>query len=186
MFICLLELIVILGILSLIFGLGETIVAGLIAFVGAVIGGGITYFGVNKTLKHRNSELFLQNATERLASLDYLVSVFKVYLNEAFVHEIAVAEKKVVYTKAKLLIQRFYGSIIDNNEAFYKNLTFDEVEILMFHTKTVNYLAAKKHLTDEDIAKAIKVIREVFNVLHVSKGKLKTKYYRLKKESELL
>ncbi len=47
-------------ILNLIFNWDTTIIAGIIGFFGAVLGGVITYVGVNKTLRHRDRELFLE------------------------------------------------------------------------------------------------------------------------------
>lgn len=64
-----------------------TIIAGAIGFVGAFLGGVITYLGVNKTLRHRNIELFLETATEKLIIADDFIQNFKVYVNNAFFYE---------------------------------------------------------------------------------------------------
>lgn len=55
--ILLVDIIIYAGLIKLFFNGDVTIIAGVIAFIGAVIGGIITYLGVNKTLHHRDREL---------------------------------------------------------------------------------------------------------------------------------
>ncbi|NQD50700.1 hypothetical protein HP440_09310 [Bacillus altitudinis] len=59
------DLILYTGLLNLFFEDKETLWAGIIGFTGAIIGGGITYYGIRMQLNHRDREVFIQSAQAR-------------------------------------------------------------------------------------------------------------------------
>lgn len=67
----LIDILLILGIIKLLFGWGDSIIGGILGFMG-VLGGAITYIGVRKTLQHRDREIFMASATEKLMINDDL------------------------------------------------------------------------------------------------------------------
>ncbi len=67
------DLILYTGILSLFFEDKETLWAGIIGFTGAIIGGGITYYGIRMQINHRDREVFIQSVQARTDIIrDYL------------------------------------------------------------------------------------------------------------------
>lgn len=160
-----------------------TIIAGIIGFVGAVIGGAITYYGVNKTLRHRDRELFLETATEKLIFADDLIQIHKEYLNTAFVYENFKGnmDGDALNNMVKKLLQDFYASIQSRNAELYKSLEYDEITIILLHQKSIAALLTKK-FGEEERKEAIEKIRNVFNVFLVSKSKLENNYFKYKKQ----
>ncbi|MCY8672604.1 hypothetical protein P9D31_14615 [Bacillus haynesii] len=64
----------------------ETIIAGVIGFIGALLGGVITYAGVRLQISHRDKELFLSTATERLYTLSLLYDKYLSYNGRAILY----------------------------------------------------------------------------------------------------
>ena len=123
-------------ILNLTFKWDTTIIAGIISFIGAVLGGVITYFGVNKTLRHRNRELFLETATEKLILSDDLIQKHKTYLNAAFLYEnagnVGNMESNAINEEVQRLLKEFYESLQLSNKDLYKTMDYDKLNNLMF------------------------------------------------------
>lgn len=71
-FTLLINLIGFLGVISVVFSLSDTIIAGVIAFLGAMLGGFITYLGVKLSLDYRDRELFLQSFNLKM----HTISIF--------------------------------------------------------------------------------------------------------------
>lgn len=76
--------------------LEKEIIAAIIGFIGSVLGGIITLVGVHLTLKHRDRELFLTSATEKLLAVDHLINNLKVYLNSCFFYEHSLLEQELI------------------------------------------------------------------------------------------
>ncbi|MGI8351690.1 hypothetical protein NiCM35_18205 [Niallia circulans] len=163
-----------------------TIIAGVIGFVGAVLGGAITYYGVNKTLRHRNIELFLETATEKLLLVDELIQNFKANRDNAFFYEHSKGfmDHDERNARIKELLEEFQGSLISRNPDIYKSMDYDEVQIIMFHQKSIAALITKQKFGDKESAIAIDNIKQVCNEFNIAKEKLQKKYYRYKKETE--
>lgn len=175
------DLLIYTGLIKIFFDGSDTIIAGVIGFVGAVLGGVITYRGVNKTLKHRNREVFLSTATEKLAVIDQLITTYQKYLNSAFIYEYAATERGERDQVVLALLRDFYEQISNDKEKFYKNMTYDEATIINFHIKTIRLLMHKSDLNKGEIAKGIEVIRSIFDVFLISQKKLERKYYEYSK-----
>lgn len=173
-------------ILNLIFNWDTTIIAGIISFIGSVFGGVITYFGVNKTLRHRDRELFLETATEKLILSDDLIQKHKKYLNSAFLYEnegnVGNMEPNAINKGVQNLLKEFYESLELRNKDFYKTMDYDDLKILMFHQKTMSFLVLKTNFNEEDRKDSIEKIRSVFNIFNVNKEKLEENYYKNKRE----
>lgn len=167
-------------ILNELFNWDPTIIAGSIGFIGAILGGAITYYGVNKTLKHRDRELFLETATEKLLALENLIDQHSEYLNRAFFYENSFSDKESRKHIIKQLLGEFLESLQRNVNQINKNMTYDEITIIRFHKKSITALYNKKSFSIEDSDKSVEKIREVFKVLTVSKDRLQKKYYKYK------
>ncbi|EIM05015.1 hypothetical protein A1A1_18342 [Planococcus antarcticus DSM 14505] len=168
------------GLINMFFEDKETIIAGVIAFFGAIIGGVITYLGVNKTLKHRDKELFLNSATEKLMLLEILIDTYKGSLNQMLFAEIYLDKKadtsqvnKVILSEAKEFVER----LKNDKEKMYKSMEYEQIQIITFHQKTLEGLTRKNIYTDEDARESIEKIRSVFHSFDLSKKELESKYY---------
>ncbi|WP_272031234.1 hypothetical protein [Oceanobacillus kimchii] len=176
------EIIVILGYFSIVIGWSDTLIAGIIAFIGAVLGGGVTYLGVRITLKHRDKELFLQNASERLAALEYLNSIYGKELNEVSLIEKNYLENGFNEHYVRVYVQEFKQILSDQRNLMYKNLTFEENEILDLYIKSIDSLSKRRTLREEDVTDVIDKVRLVFEVIYRSRDTLRKNYYKYKKE----
>lgn len=172
------------GLINMFFNDHETIVAGIIAFFGAIIGGGVTYLGVNKTLKHRDKELFLNSVTEKLMLLEILIDTYKGSLNQMMFAEIYL-DKKVDTSRITTSILeesiKFIEMLKKDKEKMYKSMEYNEIKIITFHQKTLEGLTRKNKFTDEDARYSIEKIRSIFKSFDASKKDLESKYYIYRK-----
>lgn len=163
------------------FNVSKEITAGLIAFIGAIIGGFITYLGVKVTLDHRDKEVFLSSATEKLQGLEKLNANYNSYLNKAAAHEQAFfRENGISYMFVKEFFKEFYNQLIGDTELIYEVMSYDELRILEFHKKTFKVLIYKEALSNEDVKAGISKVRDVNKMFAVSKNNLDEKYYKLR------
>ncbi|MDP1383029.1 hypothetical protein Q8G31_23915 [Priestia megaterium] len=162
----------------------KELIAALIGFVGSVLGGVITLIGVNATLKHRDRELFLNNATERLVALEQLIESLNGYSNSLFFYNTSEMDGTLKCRHVKRETKAFYEKLNSHKEMLYKNLEFDEIQIINFYQKTLTPLILKETLEEEEKEKCIEKVQSIFKVLIESKGNLEKKYYKYKKESK--
>ncbi|MCY8141918.1 hypothetical protein [Bacillus haynesii] len=89
----------------------ETIIAGIIGFVGAILGGAITYLGVRLQLSHRDKEVFLSTATVRLDTLSLLDDKYSSFNGSAIVYS---SYKQYMDAEHRILqIDRLIGEVIE-------------------------------------------------------------------------
>ncbi len=172
------NLIVCIGFMSMILKWDSNITAGIIAFIGAIIGGAITYLGVNRTLKHRDREVFLKDATEKIVTVDRLRRKFSIHLNTFFKIENKTIKNSIDDNSIKEPLANFYNDLTENLEEMYRNMDYDEIEIIEFHKKAIRSIMSKENLSDEDVNRAIEKVRNIYHVFHTSKEKLRDKYYK--------
>lgn len=179
--ILLIDILFLAGLIKVFFKWDSTIIAGVIAFIGAIMGGYITYLGVNKTLEHRDRELFLSDATEKLMNMEILTDTYKPYLNMMFFYEYSTPKEHV---NALILqeVKKFSQQLMDDKEKIYKSMEIDSVDIINFHRKTLRFYDVKKELTDDEALKCIEKIRDVCKVIDASENKLRQTYYKYKKK----
>lgn len=172
------DIIIYSGLIKLFFGVDSTIIAGVISFIGAILGGAITYLGVKRSLKHRDREVFLSSATEKLMIVDGLLNTYKVYLNTAFLLENSNLDLKIYSDKILSLTKDMINKLNADNEKIYRCMEYDSITILSFHKKSLNSLSVNTTLTPEQTDKCIEKIREIFRVINVDKEQLEKNYYR--------
>jgi len=161
----------------------KELIAALIGFVGSVLGGVITLIGVNVTLKHRDRELFLNNATERLVALEQLIENLNGYLNRLFIYNTSEMDGASKCRHVKKETKGFYEKLNSHKKMLYKSLEFDEIQIINFYQKTLTPLVLKEVLEEEEKEKCIEKVQSIFKVLIDSKENLEEKYYKYKKKS---
>ncbi len=116
------------------FGDWETIIAGCIGFVGAVLGGLITLIGVKMTINHTKEKEILENLHFRKHALDKTISrltdaknVFNEFRREAHLFEFALSsflnmidETDGIIDHAATSSKKVYESIIKLDESIRK------------------------------------------------------------------
>lgn len=162
--------------------LEKEIVAAIIGFIGSVLGGIITLIGVHLTLKHRDREIFLASATEKLLAVEHLINNLRGHLNSSTIYEHSNLEQEKICNIIRLLTKSFNETLNENKNTVYKYLEFDEVRIIDFHQKTLSPILAKKVISVKEKEKCIDTIQSIFKVLIVSKENLENRYYKYKKK----
>ena len=157
-----------------------TLIAGVIGFIGAILGGFITYFGVNRTLEHRDREIFFESATEKLMIMEGLIDTYKEYLNNIFLNELLSLDDVRDRNYILSLVVSLHGQLMKDRKDIYKVLELDAIEILKFHKKSLMSFSYKKSLTKEEAEKCKEKVRVVFQIFKVSKEQLESKYRNYK------
>jgi hypothetical protein len=178
----LIDLFVLIGVITLFLGTSDEILAGIIGFIGAIIGGVITYLGVNKTLNHRDQELFMTNATEKLMIIDNQINIYNKFLNSAFLLENYTVDRSIKEQELIRITKLLYEELDKNNNNIYKCLEYNAIKIIDFHKKTLNALLQKRTLTDEEMEKCIDKIRSIYQIFNNGKVSLEEKYYQYKRK----
>lgn len=174
------DIIIYIGLFRL-FKYDTTLIAGCISFMGALIGGGITYFGVRKTIQHRDKEVFLNDATEKLMINEELIDTYKSHLNSVFILENMNNNINISNEVGLLnLAMRVHDQLVVDNSKIYKCLDYDAIKILSFHKKGLNSLCRRKKLNEEQAKDCIEKIRLIFNIFYTNQKQLEDKYYKYK------
>ncbi len=171
------------GLIHMFFNGDPTIIAGIIAFIGAIIGGLITYVGVNRTLEHRDREIFLSEATEKLMNMELFIDKYSNYLNAAFLYEQMIGESPrngQVFELISSTFKRVVSDLKEDKEKMYRSMEYDAIEILNFHQKSIELSIRSKSFSEKEAHNCIGKIRDVFQVFEVSKKQLELKYRHYK------
>ena len=182
--ILLIDILFLAGLIKVFFKGNSTIIAGVIAFIGAIIGGYITYLGVNKTLEHRDREVFLNDATEKLMHMEIFRDKYSAYLNAMFLYEPSIRENpkdKNLLDAVSNISKNLIKELKTDKEKMYKNMEYDAIEILSFHQKSLELSIRGKEFTEVEALNCIEKIRDVYQVFNLSKEKLESKYREYKK-----
>lgn len=109
----LIDILLILGIIKIFFGLGETIISGIIGFIGAIVGGVITFIGVRHTI-------MFQIKKDRLERLPEIINnSWKINKQFLFVLGLYSAVKENPKIDDVKLVEEFY----ENNEEWITELS---------------------------------------------------------------
>ncbi|WP_342502022.1 hypothetical protein [Bacillus sp. FSL W7-1085] len=169
------DLIIYTGLLNLFFEDKETLWAGIIGFTGAVIGGGITYYGIRMQLNHKDREVFIQSVQARTDIIQEYLSKYGPYYYYA-----------LDYTTNG--IPRDYNYVINE----FIDLIQDE---RISHMSVLDYEASKKirnltnslmenrefDLTIIDPVKALKDIMEFYELIRNFSYQLEDRFIELKR-----
>lgn len=158
------------------------IAVAFIGFIGSVVGGIITLLGVQLTLKHRDREIFLTSATERLIGVEHLIDELQVHLNtiDLFEHSY-MGENRHKHIRRQ--VKAFSETLNRNKKFVYKYLEYEDVSKINNYQETLNPLLIFEGITEEELEECIKVIRAIQHVLTNSKNILQESYYRYKKQA---
>ncbi|MED4399795.1 hypothetical protein [Metabacillus fastidiosus] len=170
------------GLVRMFFGkMDTTIIAGIISFIGAVLGGTITYVGVRKTLQHRDREVFMTGITEKLMINDGLINTYKNFLNASFFMRSLEFESDEEKERLVEFIKKMLTQLDDDNEKFYKCMDYDAIRIMDFHKKSLNGSIAKRPITIDNANNCIEKVGSIYQVISVNKTQLEEKYYKYKR-----
>ncbi|PAE17277.1 hypothetical protein CHH91_04525 [Virgibacillus sp. 7505] len=169
--------------------LSDAILGGIIGFVGALIGGAITYFGVSMQLHHRKVENFLLNAQERLNVLSGIMPKYNKYLNRLFVYQYSqqAQKDKVIANEALEETAREFLEEI-NKQSFeisraleYKDAKLFNVYLKFLNSKLFLY-THRKDISDSELTAAVEDIRSILGLLKRSNDTLEEKYRKYHKQ----
>lgn len=162
----------------------DSIIAAIIAFIGAIFGGAITYIGVNRTLKHRDREIFLSDYGEKLMIMDEFEETYSKYLNSVFFIKNSsnlIEEEKT--RKTLNVIKSLYEQLTIDRVKIYKVMDYnDSIEILNFYKKSLKQYISKSVISREEADKCADKISSIFQVFQVSKSQIEKKYRQYRKE----
>ncbi|WP_368004423.1 hypothetical protein MHI58_09035 [Bacillus sp. FSL K6-2869] len=122
------DLLIYTGLLNMFFEEKETIWAGIIGFTGAVLGGGITYYGIRMQLNHRDRELFLQTVATRMhACQEFLIKYDSYYTGARRVRTLAgdFDDPNVYSSRHNLRIIEFIDVIFDDRNSYMSVLDYE-------------------------------------------------------------
>jgi len=164
------------------YGWKDTIVAAIIAFVGAIFGGAITYIGVNRTLKHRDREIFFSNATEKLMIFSVLIDTYSKYLNKMYIYENLLQHGEESMTKNVLeTIKELHQQLINDREYMYKSMDYDAIEIVEYHKKSIGRYIVTEKINKYTAEVLIGDVRDIYAIFDNSKRIFEEEYRKFRK-----
>ncbi|MDQ0268887.1 hypothetical protein [Cytobacillus purgationiresistens] len=187
MILLILCMIIIIGsLLFFIFDLDVSIIAGLIGFVGTIIGGIITYLGVKLSLKHRDKELFLQTATKKMIELDKIYPKYKAIADEAFICKYDIAFNEGTPKRLQSLLEKYIAYAEGDIEVLYSVMEYYDIQSFKAYLTEMRFLSHKNiETTNFSTKEAIKVINDCTNLFLKTEFYLKKNYDKYKtKEGE--
>lgn len=179
--ILLIDILFVAGLINVFFKGNTTIIASVIAFIGAIIGGYITYYGVNRTLEHRDREVFLSEATEKLMLLEAFIDKYKKFFNTASLNRANIDDKFTLW-KLPTYSELFVEELIKDKEKMYKSMEYESIKIIEIHQKSIEASIKKKPYAEEEAFNCIEKIIDIFQVFLESKKQLETKYFQYKRK----
>ncbi|WP_423056973.1 hypothetical protein [Bacillus velezensis] len=167
------------GILNTFFEDKETIWAGLIAFMGAILGGAITYYGVKLQIQHREKEIFMSNVTETLTKINELLRFLKPSFNRFLWIETSLMDEDSKAVNIKLTVNDFDRVLTQQKEIVYKYLDYELVELIELHQKF--YHMYKEKYSYQEAYEDMEKCRDIFNILVKGQERIKQKYRKYKR-----
>ncbi|MCY9296731.1 hypothetical protein BJH90_03750 [Bacillus halotolerans] len=167
------------GILNTFFEDKEAIWAGLIAFIGAILGGAITYYGVKLQIQHREKEIFMSTVTETLTKINELMSFLTPSFNSFFFLEHSYMDEDIKARHIRRNVIEFHKVLTEQKDIVYKYLDYELVELIEFHQKFL--LLHKEKLSYKEAHDQMEKCRDIYNVLNNGKERIKQKYRKYKR-----
>ena len=162
---------------------GNTTVSFIGAILGGLLSGYITLLGVNKTLKHRDREVFLNNYSEKLMQMDVFEETYSKYVNSIYFIENSDLYEEEKRGKIQNVIKSLYEQLTIDREKIYKVMDYnDSIEILNLYKKSLRQYINKNTLSKQDADACVGKIRDIFQIFNVSKKHLEKKYREFRKE----
>ncbi|RHW38165.1 hypothetical protein D1B31_15455 [Neobacillus notoginsengisoli] len=185
-FMILIDFIILLGVLSMFFKVDNTIIAGMLGFIGAIIGGGITYLGVKKTLLHREREKFLADSSKLIFSLEDTIKLISPFLNNFGYKEMFNIKTR---DSGSLGLLREFEWVIEKEYTKLREIhDYDFITILSFHIKSYSFELQKvppgESLSEESMDVCIDKLRTIFGILTTQRKLLEKQYYQYKKQTK--
>ncbi|MCL7871041.1 hypothetical protein [Bacillus altitudinis] len=177
-FLILVDLLVLLAILDVLFEDLVTIWAGIIAFVGAIIGGAITYFGVKLQIKHREKELFMETANEKLVQMNILINSLKPMFNEFFYIRYTETDEEKKAEKFRKCVKEFDRSLTQHKEIVQKYLDYNLVGLIEYHQRSLSLEG--EILNINEIKNDVDNFGKVYNMIKDEMYEIEEKYMQLK------
>ncbi|AKC66894.1 MULTISPECIES: hypothetical protein [Bacillus] len=169
------------GILNLFFKDKETIWAGLIALLGAIIGGGITYLGVRRQIQQREKEIFMGTVTETLVKINQLINQLKPI---EFTLYYLINPQTTEADKEKVIKSYIFGFIKvlkEQEEIVYKYLDYDLVLLIRnFQRGFPDPQLLEGYNIEMDIYKEVKECTYIFNKLIEEEKRIEQRYKEYK------
>lgn len=170
------------GILNEFFKDKEAIWAGIIAFIGAIIGGAITYYGVKIQLYSREVEVFMSSASEKLTCFDELLKS----LDQSFNFMDQIENDDSLPTPTKLVNINGYVDDIckilndEKNKEIMNNILDYDTKMEIRHTIS---LLSSTAMDYEDACKNIELCNRIYNLIQVEKDNLYIQYRKFRSKS---
>lgn len=177
-----LDLIIFYAVMDALKVLEKELLVGLIAFLGSILGGLITLVGVNATLKHRDREVFLNSATEKLLAVENLITYHKKPFNNITYWDEMSMNLEPKCGKILLEANYFNKELNANKELIYKNLDYDKVQLIDYYQKTLIPIIEKPEINEKEKDTCIEKVRSIFGIFVESQNDMKNKYYKYKRE----
>ncbi|MDK3010869.1 hypothetical protein ORM30_29400 [Bacillus cereus] len=178
-----LDLIIFYAVMDALKVLEKELIVGLIAFLGSILGGLITLVGVNATLKHRDREVFLLSATEKLLAVERLIADLKGYLNTITITNAKNMDIPNKCLEIQAIIQSFENVLNTNKEIIYKNIEYDKVQYINIYHSSLKSMCHKRFIDEQEKDECIDKVQSIFGILLESKEEIQSKYYKYKKHN---
>lgn len=182
------DLLIYTGILNIFFEEKETIWAGIIGFTGAVLGGGITYYGIRMQLNHRDRELFLQTVHIKMETCQELIRKYFKYKNLAyglvkFSKDLDDNKRESFLSKQSYLIPEFTELIFEDMASYLNVLDYEFAEKAKeirtsLNKKLTMSSKVKNHI---DLYEAFVEIEQFCLIFNKTFEQLENKFIELKK-----
>lgn len=176
----LVNILLVTGIMKLFFGWDSAILAGVIAFIGAIIGGSITLIGVNKTIHENRKEEELKTIITNLKYIEELD--YKLYgLFDSLHYPLVDFTRARKMTELKK-IRNKVTSLSNSPEVFVLgNRVNKSIHDLGSLVAEYELIVMVKDSVEEDIFKEIQYqVASCFGVMDIQRDELRLEYERLK------
>ncbi len=173
------DLLIYTGLLNMFFEDRETIWAGIIAFIGAIIGGAITYYGVRLQIHHREKEMFLGTASESLKKMNILINSLKPIYNHFFLIKHSSDDENVKKSQAQSYVKEFDKNLTEHKDIVYEYLDYETVELIDFFQKSL-FIRIDNSLDYPKVQKDMEHLEEIYNMILGEKIIIEEKYRHYK------